>query len=382
MCRAISAPQVFKPPWTLQIVFFFFLAAVALQLLFLISFLLAVARKRHTIASTFPPVSVIVCAHDEEQNLRSLIPLLLEQEYPQFEVIIVDDRSNDGTYDYLLQATREHPALRMVKVDRVPPHANGKKYGLTLGIRAASHEWILLTDADCRPASKAWIAGMSRHFYDGVQIVAGISTYRKERGLLNLFVRFEGALTALQYVAFGLLNMPYMGVGRNLAYRKSLFLENKGFNQFLGIIGGDDDLFVNQHATSKNWRVELGAETNMLSIPEKTWKEFFLQKVRHLSVGKHYRFVHRFILGAFMLSGILTWLTGLPVIIAEPSSWWGATLFVVRFIVLAIAIRVILKKAGISFEWWAIPFLDFLYSIYYISTGLKALTSKNIQWTK
>src|SRR5690606_33778770 len=123
----------------------------------------------------------------------------------------------------------------------------GKKYGLTLGIKAASHEWILLTDADCRPNSRRWIRSMSRYFDEDTQFVLGFSPYRATAGLLNLFIRFETMLTAIQYFSFGWLGNPYMGVGRNLAYRKSKFLEEKGFNNFLHVTGGDDDLFVNQH---------------------------------------------------------------------------------------------------------------------------------------
>ena len=366
----------------MQLVVIIFFAVAGIQLFHLIFFLIAFARRRFVGESETPPVSVIVCAHDEEENLKDLIPNLLSQRYPSFEVIIVNDRSNDGTYDYLLQATAMHPSLRMVQVDRVPGHANGKKFGITLGIKAAAHEWVLLTDADCRPSDNQWIMGMSRHFREDVKIVAGVSPYRKAPGFLNLFIRFEGWITVFQYVGFALLGMPYMGVGRNLAYRKSLFLEKKGFNQFLGVVGGDDDLFVNQHATAENLRVEMEPTTSVFSITKKTWKSFYRQKVRHLSVGKHYRLKHRIILGGFAISWIITWLAGLGLIILGVAGWAIAATLLVRVILIIILLRTLTRKTGVPFEWWTVPLLDFLYSFYYISTGLTALSTKKIQWTK
>ncbi|MEJ0056537.1 MAG: glycosyltransferase [Bacteroidota bacterium] len=172
---------------------------------------------------------IIVCAHDEEENLKALVPLLLGQEYPEFEVIIVEDRCNDGTYDYLLAATKQDARLKMVRVRHLPEHLNGKKFALTLGIKAASHEWVLLTDADCKPAGNQWIRSMTSHFQPDKQIVIGYSPYIRSSSYLNAFIRFESLITGIQFIGWALLGRPYMGVGRNLAYRKNLFFENKGF---------------------------------------------------------------------------------------------------------------------------------------------------------
>lgn len=366
----------------MQILIVIFFSAVGVQLLYLTIFLIALKRKRPVEASAFPPVSVIVCAHDEEENLKALVPLLEEQDYPQFEIIIVNDRSNDGTYDYLLDQTKNNPRLRMVNVDQVPGHINGKKFGITLGIKAALHEWVLLLDADCRPAGKEWISKMSTGFVDQHQFVLGLSPYLKTGGLLNLFIRFESLITAIQYASFALLKNPYMGVGRNLAYRKSLFLEKKGFNQFLGITGGDDDLFVNLYAKGSNTGVELSAGSLVYSIAKTTWSAFWRQKVRHLSVGKLYRFNHRMLLGIFTLSWILTWLAGVALMIIDITNWPVVAAFFIRMVVLLLVIRTTLNQLKLRFEQWALPVLDFLYSIYYISTGLAALLTKKIQWRK
>lgn len=358
-----------------------FLVAIAIQIIYLLAFIIAFSRKQKEEQPQSLPVSVIVCAHDEEQNLRELIPQLLAQDYPEFEIIIVDDRSNDSTFDLLLDETKKDHRLRMVHVNRTPPHVNSKKYSLTLGIKAARFEWLLLTDADCRPESKSWISLMSKHFTESKQFVLGYSPYYKKPGFLNMFIRFESIWTAIQYLSFALLGNPYMGVGRNLAYRRSLFLNKKGFNDFLNVTGGDDDLFVNQHARGSNTGVSLDKDSVVHSIPEGTWGAFFRQKTRHLSVGKFYRFQHRFLLGVFALTWLLTWFMGIPL-----AALFSEFLYIilgalaVRIILLTITTQVAVKRLGQRFETWIVPLLDFLYSFYYLTTGLITLVSKKVRW--
>lgn len=362
--------------------------AVGIQLVYILIFLVAFTRKSPRSEGVRPPVSVIVCAHDEEENLRELIPQLLGQDYPEFEVVIVNDRSNDSTFDYLIQEANLNPRLRVVNIKETPQRVNGKKYGITLGIKAASHEWLLLTDADCRPSGPGWISSMSPYFQEDAKFVLGFSPYGVRSGFLNLFIRFETLLTAIQYFSFGWLKNPYMGVGRNLAYRKSLFLEQKGFNNFLHVTGGDDDLFVNLHARGGNTRLEIVAESQMISIPKETWGSFLRQKIRHLSVGKRYRFGHRFLLGLFSLTWLVTWLSWIALMV------WGVDYqspnnlltylivapFALRWILLLLLFRSMLKRASLAFSLWTLPVLDFIYVIYYLSTGLVALTTKKIRW--
>ena len=376
----------------MQILLIVFLIAVGIQLIYLFVFLIAFSRKRTGEEGTQVPVSVVVCAHDEAENLRELIPLLLSQDYPEFEVIIVNDRSNDSTFDFLLQETKTEPKLRMVNVKDTPERVNGKKYGITLGIKAAAHEWILLTDADCRPSSPQWIRSMSSHFTPTSKFVLGFSPYVRKPGFLNLFIRFETIITAIQYFGFGWMKNPYMGVGRNLAYRKSLFLEQKGFNNFLHVTGGDDDLFVNIHARGNNTRLQLDPESQVISFPKTTWRSFYDQKIRHLSVGKRYRFSHRFLLGLFSATWIVTWMAWIALMIGLIATFSASVTpyatetylivgpFVLRWLLLLLVVRSMLRKASLGFSLWTLPLLDFIYSIYYLSTGLVALTTKKIRW--
>lgn len=326
------------------------------------------------------PMSVIVCAHDEEHNLKELIPLLLNQQHPEFEVIIVNDRSNDGTYDFLLEETAKHDRLRVVQVATTPHHVNGKKYAITLGIKAARYDWILLTDADCRPHSEFLIQSISEQCTREKEIVLGYSPYQKEKGFLNLFIRYETLFAALQYVSYAILKNPYMGVGRNLAYRKSLFLNNKGFNGFLGVTGGDDDLFVNQHATGSNTSICVSEKALVYSIPKKTWKEYFLQKVRHLAVGKKYRIKHKVLLGIFSFTHLITWLVGLPLAFLISGFNWVLGVLLVRSLLVTMTTHQAAKRFGHKFESWSVPLLDFLFVIYYLSTAPVALLTKKLRW--
>ena len=367
----------------MQVLFIVFSVAVGIQLVFTVIFLAAFAKKQSAKQhSEKPPVSIVVCAHDELHNLNELIPILLSQNYPTFEVIIVNDRSNDDTFDWLLNEAKKDHRLRMVHVNRLPEHVTGKKYALTLGIRAATFDWILLTDADCRPVSANWIQEVSSHFKSSTQFVLGFSPYFKKPGFLNLFIRFEAILTAIQYVSLALLKAPYMGVGRNLSYRKSFFMEKKGFTNLLHVEGGDDDLYVNRHAVGSNTEVCLSADAVVRSVPKLTWKEFFHQKVRHLSVGKRYTFKFRAILGCFILSWLMTWFTGIPLLFQPEHLLWVGVLFAMRWIMLVIVFYDAARRLGDKFEVWTVPVLDFVFSIYYISTGLSALLTKKVRWKK
>ncbi len=364
----------------MQILFIVFLIATGIQLIYFSAFLIAFLKRKPVFTTEPEPVSIIVCAHDEEQNLKELIPLLLRQQHSVFEIIVVNDRSNDGTYDFLLDETKKHERLRMVHVATVPDHINGKKYGITLGIKAAQYDWIVLTDADCRPHSDLWIQEISKKCSVDKEIVLGYSPYQKENGFLNLFIRFETLFTAMQYVAYAILGNPYMGVGRNLAYRKSLFLNNKGFNGFLRVTGGDDDLFINQHANSKNTALCLGEESLVYSLPKKTYGSYFHQKVRHLAVGKKYKFKHRFLLGIFSVSHGITWLTGVPLLFFFSGFLWVLGALVLRSLLFTITTHQAAKRFGHKFESWSVPFLDFLFVIYYLSTAPVALVSKKMRW--
>ena len=346
------------------------------------------------------PVSVIVCAHNEKENLMRLLPRLYEQNFKRFEIVVVDDRSTDGTLDFLLEEKKKHANLKVVWARFRPKHIRGKKYALTLGIRAASHDKLLLTDADCLPDTPDWIRGMSaplesaaldrapldsatldRAPREGDKVfVLGYSPYEKRKGLLNAFIRYETLLTAALYFSAALAGRPYMGVGRNLAYRKSFFMEKKGFHKHIGVMGGDDDLFVNAHATGKNVAISMDARTHVHSQPKNSLKEYFRQKTRHLSVGKHYKKSDKKWLGALSLSHILFWAGGVGLILAGTEPYFVISGLLLKGFLQFLFLKTAGRKLNDPINLALLPILDFLYVIYCVVLGISALSSNNTRW--
>ncbi|MCV9386725.1 glycosyltransferase [Reichenbachiella ulvae] len=323
-------------------------------------------------------VSVIVCAHNELENLKSLIPLLEKQQHPNFEIIIVDDRSDDDTYDYMLE--RQSEKIKNVRVNQVHDHINAKKYAITLGIKAAKNDILLLTDADCTPASDQWIKEMTDGFTADTDFVIGASTYESSKGFLGQFIRYETLLTAQNYLGWAMAGNPYMAVGRNLAYRKAKFLENKGFNKFQHVTGGDDDLLVNQLARKKNTKVVIGETSLTRSEPKNSWSAYYRQKLRHLSVSKYYRLKDKILLGLQSLSNLVFWLS--LIILATQTQQYeipaGVLLF--RWVFLSNLNYFTSKKIGDRMNSWLVPVLDLFYVLFVTITGTIAIFTKKVKW--
>lgn len=244
----------------------------------------------------FPPVSVIICAKNEAKNLQTYLPAVLEQKYPQFEVIVVNDDSIDNTESILNNFKKQYPHLQIVPTKGLEKTLNGKKFALTQGINTAKYEHVVLTDADCTPASNLWLQYMAQHFCKGYDIVLGYSPYFTANTFLNKCIQFETVYTAIQYLSLAAAGVPYMGVGRNIAYKKSLFLQTKPYQNNAHIASGDDDLFINKVATAENTAIEINYLAHCVSSPSTMFFEWVNQKKRHLSTGKYYKNKHKLIL--------------------------------------------------------------------------------------
>ncbi len=248
------------------------------------------------------PVSVVITSRDDFFNLKKHLPVILSQDYPDYEVVLVNDHSDDETEEYLDELIKQYPHLKVVNMSHSVSFYPGKKFPLSIGIKSAKNELLLLTDADCEVKSKDWIRNMQMGFDEKTQIVLGYGPYQPRKGLLNLFIRYYSFFTAQQYLSFALIRMPYMGVGRNLAYRKSLFYANNGFISHYTLASGDDDLFVNQTANRQNVKICIEPSTFTYSVPKHTFKQWYKQKKRHLSVGKLYKPKHKIVLALYPLS--------------------------------------------------------------------------------
>ncbi len=327
-----------------------------------------------------PPISVIICAHNELDNLKALLPMLYRQRHKNFEIIVVNDYSDDGTTDFLNREMQQQPLLKMVWIRQRPGHVQSKKFALTLGVKAARYEKLLLTDADCRPNSDLWITGMAAGLCEHKAFVLGYSPYYTHKGLLNHFIRYETLHTGFLYISAALAGFPYMGVGRNMAYKKSLFMEKKGFYRIQQLVGGDDDLFVNRHATAQNTVINVHPNTLMHSIPKQTWQTFYRQKVRHLGIGKYYKKKDKYWLGLLSLSSIMLWACFLALIVVESERYWLVASFLVRWGVLFAVIKIAGKRLHDPINLAILPVLDVLHVLYYIIIGTKTFSTKTTQW--
>ena len=328
------------------------------------------------------PVSIIICARNEEENLKKNLPLILEQDYPEFEVIVVNDSSADGTEDILRDLKKEYPHLRCSSIKENIHIRRGKKLALTIGIKAANHEWVLLTDADCSPAGKDWLSVMQRNFNKQVGVVLGYGAYSRRKGLLNMFIRYDALFIAIQYIGFAIAGFPYMGVGRNLAYRKELFFRNKGFASHYELASGDDDLFINEIANKKSTKIEIRHESHTISEPKKSWKDWYYQKKRHLTTGPRYRPLTKFLLGTEIMSRILFY-AGFGALLAFHILLpYILGIFIVRMLSTIVIIKLSMTRMNEKYLLLISPLLDIvlpLMHIYMVFSNYVA--SKRARWT-
>ena len=318
----------------LIIILYFFIVVVAIQLLY---YLGVFGRFSFAKAQTTTPkhlsVSVIVCAKNEEENVANFIPLLVEQNYPDFEIVLIDDASSDGTLDIFEDFEKQYPNIRLVKVQNNEAFWGNKKYALTLGIKAAKNEYLLFTDADCYPTSKDWISAMISPFTVQKTIVLGYGGYEKiANSFLNKLIRFETLLTAIQYFSWAKIGKPYMGVGRNLAYKKEEFFNVNGFINHIQVRSGDDDLFINEAAIARNTAIAYTPESFTYSKPKTKYSDWITQKRRHVATANHYNTLDKLQLGLFYCSQLLFIL--LPIILLSFQFQWilVLSLIVVRYL--------------------------------------------------
>ncbi|MBP6558612.1 MAG: glycosyltransferase, partial [Flavobacterium sp.] len=304
--------------------FCLFIAVVVVQFLYyVVVFGKFSFAKPQTATPKRVPISVIVCAKNEEENVQQFIPLLAEQNYHTFEIVLIDDASSDNTLEIFEAFEKQYDNVRLVKVENNEAFWGNKKFALTLGIKAAKYEYLLFTDADCYPTSKDWITSMSSQFTAQKNIVLGYGAYEKiANSFLNKIIRFETLLTATQYFSWAKIGKPYMGVGRNMAYKREEFFKVRGFMDHMKIRSGDDDLFINQAATKENTTVCYIPDSFTYSEPKTSFKDWFTQKRRHVSTSKHYKMFDRNQLGLFYASQLLFLL--LPIVLLAFQFQWIA----------------------------------------------------------
>lgn len=359
-----------------------FLVVFVVQLIYYLGVFsrFAFYKRKEEQTHPFEPVSVVICAKNERDNLLNFLPEFLAQDYPTFEVIVVNDHSVDDTEDVLKAYSFQHPNLKIVNVPDNDRFYGSKKFALTLGIKAAQYENILLTDADCRPTSDQWIKLMS-NYAANKSIILGFGAYEKQSGMLNKLIRFETLFTAIQYFSFALCKMPYMGVGRNLAYKKELFFKNRGFSNHQHILSGDDDLFINEVANKTNTQLVFEKTSHTVSLPKTNFPAWVRQKKRHLSTGKYYQFKHQLVLGIYPLSLFIFICSFVLLVVTQTSLYLIVGAIVLRYLIQMLIFKKSIDKLKGKDLLLLAPFFELFYLFFQPILLISNFVKKNSRWS-
>jgi len=341
---------------------------------------LAVFKSSPVRNEATPLVSIVICAKNEDDNLPNYLPLILEQDYPAYEVVVVNDCSYDLTGDVLEEFGKKNKNLKIVTIKEDEYYQHGKKVALMMGIKGATHELLLLTDADCKPSSNQWLKSMVSRFDSKTEIVLGYGPFIPQKGFLNRLIRFDGAMIGIQYLSFALARVPYMGVGRNLAYRKDLFYKVKGFASHYHIPSGDDDLFVNEAATNSNVSVVIQKDAFCFTEAKTTFRQWWIQKQRHLLTGKRYKGKHKFLLGLYVLSQWIFFAAFTTALILQ-FQWMVVTgIFVVRLLIQMLIFNSCFNKLEEKGLLLLTPILELYFLFFYPVITLARMMRKKTPW--
>ncbi len=270
-----------------------FAAMLLIQLVYLWAMYARVAfykyRRKPKDDEAFEPISIVVCSRDNYQSLSELLPALLRQDYPDFEIVVVNDCSQDETELYLKEMELREPKIKPVHLLQHLNFFSGKKFPLSMGIKSAQHDLLVFTEPGSLPADDQWLRSIANGYRDHTEILLGYSPYRTQNSLFNHLVRFDALYVGIQYLSAAISGHPFMGVGTNLSYRKGLFYRNKGFTSHYSIPVGDDDLFVNRVATARNASVLIDAEHSVITAPPISFGGWLRNKARRNYTGTLYK---------------------------------------------------------------------------------------------
>lgn len=330
----------------------------------------SVQKDEEHFTQELPPISVILSARNEADSLRKFLPAILEQDYPNFEVIVINNASSDETEDVLGMMEEKYPHLYHSFTPDSARYISQKKLALTLGIKASKYDWLVFTETNCEPASNQWLRLMARNFTSQTQVVLGYSGYVHAKGWLHKKTAFDTLFTSLRYMGCALAGKPYMGLGRNMAYRKELFFKQKGYSSYLNLQRGEDDLFINQVANGDNTRVETDINATIRIQPVEYPKEWSEEKISYMTTSKFYHGMQRYLLGFETFSRLLFYVTcAAGITFGILNSHWLAggialLIWLLRFLVQAIVINQAANEMGEGRKYYfSLPVFDILQPI-------------------
>lgn len=354
--------DVFPDNW----VFYFFAGIAFIHLIYvlLIHGRLAFFKEKSKLSEDdLPGVSVLIAARNEADNLFENLPLILEQDYPEFEVIVINHQSVDETSHLLSAYQRQYPHLHVIELTRNQHLRPGKKLPITLGVKGARYEYLILTDADCKPQGKNWLRSMASRFTAGKEIILGYGPYIRKKGFLNRIIRFDTTWIAINYFSMALAKLPYMGVGRNLAYTKEIFINVHGFKSHYALPSGDDDLFIQEAAKKKNYSINLDPDSYCFSEASETWSGWRKQKTRHYSTSSRYNVIKKWLLGIYPLTLLFFYISFVILMFSSEFRWITLAVFgfalIFKWWIQGRCLYKLREKSFVPF----LPFWDLFYAI-------------------
>ena len=347
------------------IVMLVFLGVVIIQIIYLLVFQLRLLthKNKKVVKLDLPSVSVVICARNEEDNLFKNLPIILEQVYPDFEVIIVNDQSQDDSIHVIKAYQKDYPFIKYIELEKNKHRDFGKKLPLTVGIKGAKKDFIVVTDADCKPKSKYWLQNIAKNYSNKKEIVLGYSPYEKTKGFLNMLIRFDTGTIAITYMSFAKTALAYMGVGRNMGYSKSKFEEVGGFKSHYHIASGDDDLFIKDAANRKNVAIELSSKSFVYTKPKKTWIKWISQKQRHFTTSGEYRLINKLFLGILPMSMFLFYISFFILLFNTEWYYFVLIVFSLRLLFYWVINGLLLKRFELKDLIWCYPFFEIIHTI-------------------
>lgn len=365
-----------------QISFGILLVSLLIQSIYYLFIYLRPVRWKRKNENTIPQsLSVIICAKNEAENLKAHLPLIMEQVYPTYEVIVVNDCSQDDTELILGELEQKYPNLRHTSIEQDRKFLHGKKLAVTIGMKSAQYNRLIFTDADCYPTSNQWLSEINKSYTPNKQIILAYGGYEKTTGLLNNLIRFDTLLIAMQYFGFSMAGRPYMGVGRNLSYLKQLFFAGNGFSKHYQILSGDDDLFINENGHKENTAVVLSKDSFTRSKPQTKWKNWANQKKRHLSTGKYYKKGDKFFIGLEPFSKFLFYLSIIVLIWLKADIIMITSIFTFRLLLIMLIIKLNMNKMSEKGFLLLIPLFDILipfFNLIFIFSN--KINTRNNKW--
>ena len=362
--------------------FVFFTGTIILQLYYVLFIFRGLAFYKSLPKRKTPeiPVSIIIAARNESRSIQDNLRFILEQEYSNFEVIVVNNNSIDDSAQILSELKKEFNVLQVVELNNPKHIRQGKKLPLTLGIKAAKNEHLLLTDADCRPQSKQWIKTMVKGFNHKQEIILGYGPNQKERGILNAIIRFDTAWIGINYFSFALSRQPYMGVGRNLAYTQKAYHSVDGFKSHYALSSGDDDLFIQEASKKSTLGIQIDRDSYCFSPSKTSWSAWINQKSRHYTTSPKYSFIKKLLLAIYPITLVTAWFSFVSLMI------WGKAVFIYLLIMGLFYVikwwiqgRCLIKLNERRFALF-FPFWDLFYSFLSPLIYVLGKTKRNKNW--